>query len=331
MDDRDRLVAAVGGAIARLGTPDALGGHGLDLTAAWAAHDAGRPVADELRRSARNAALVELAVEEVLARVRHAVRQPVVVLKGPELAAHHPVPLRRPYWDVDLLVADAPAAQAELRAAGFRTGGGDDAYDDHHHLAPLHLPGFPVPVEVHRNLGAQTWARVPPAEDLLARAVPGATAVPGLLALDPVDHAVFVANHAWRASPLGRLGHLVDVQVLRLAARDRYPDADRRLRATAAAWRLGRVWSLTVAAIEGELLRARPLSPRLWPFRSRLRHTDGHGLPTRRQATVLAAVVRPLAARSGPLGRSLSGPGAPAGSPSSDDPPCRPGAGSPPG
>ena len=329
MDDRARLVAAVEAAIARLGTSDALGGHGLDLTGAELAHAAGGPVADELRRSARNAALVELSAEEVLDRARRAVDQPLVVIKGPELAAHHPVPLRRPYWDLDVLVADAEAARRDLLAAGFTAEGGAE-YDGHHHLAPMSVAGLPVPVEVHRSLGGQSWARVPPTSALLARAGPSATGVPGVLALDPVDHAVHVANHAWRTAPLGRLGHLVDVQVLRLAARDRYPDADRRLRRTARSWRLGRVWSLTVAAIEGELLRARPLDPRLWPFRSRLRHTQDHSLPTRRQATVLAGVVRPLTARSGPLGRSLSGPGQPAGSPSSADPPHRSAGGSPP-
>jgi hypothetical protein len=331
MDDRAQLVAAVEAAIERLGTPDALGGHGLDLTGAWRAHAAGRPVAPELRRSARNAALVELATDEVLDRARRAVAQPLLVLKGPELAAGHPEPLRRPFWDLDVLVADGEAAQQDLLAAGFRPAGGEAAYEEHHHLAPLAVAGLPVPIEVHRGLGAQTWARVPPTVDLLARAVPSATGVDGVLALDPVDHAVFVANHAWRAAPLGRLGHLVDVQVLRIAARERHDDADRRLRETARAWRLGRVWSLTVAAIEGELLRTRRLDPRLWPFRSRLRHTNDHSLPTARQALVLAAAVRPLAARSGPLGRSLSGPGQPVDSPSSDGPPSPPGAGSPPG
>lgn len=324
MGDRERLVRAVGDAIDRLGTPDALGGHGLDLTGAWRAHAAGDPVPDELRRSARNAALVELAADEVLDRARSAVRQPLVVLKGPELAAHYPEGLHRPFWDLDLLVADAPGAAADLVAAGFTAGATDEDYAHHHHLPPLSAPGLPVPVEVHRTLGAQTWARVPPTVDLLARAVPSATGRGGLLALDPVDHAVFVANHAWRSAPLGRLGHLVDVQVLRIAARERHPDADLRLRAAARAWRLGRVWSLTVAAIEGELLGSRPLDPRLWPFRSRLRHTNDHSLPTRRGEFLYAALARPLTARFGPLGRSVRGPGATGRSPSSDGPPNRP-------
>lgn len=322
LDDRARLVAAVEAAIDRLGPPDALGGHGLDLTGAWRCFARGEPVPDELRRSARNAALVELATAEVLDRARRAVGQPIVVLKGPELAALHPAPLRRPFWDLDLLVADAEAAQDDLLGAGFtEAADGHDGYADHHHLPPVSAPGLPVPIEVHRGLGAQTWARVPPASVLVARAVPSATGIDDVLTLDPVDHAVFVANHAWRSAPLGRLGHLVDVQVLRLAARDRYDDADRRLRATARAWRLARVWSLTVAAIEGELLRARPLSPRLWPFRYRLRHTNDHSLPSRRDEFLYAALARPLLARSGPLGRSVSGPGAPGRSPSSDDPP----------
>jgi hypothetical protein len=324
VDDRQRLVDAVEAAMDRLGTPDALGGHGLDLTGAWRAHAAGGPVPDELRRSARNAALVELATDEVLDRARRAVDQPLVVLKGPEIAAWYPAPLRRPFWDLDLLVADAGAAQRALLDAGFTAASGEDDYAGHHHLPPLSAPGLAVPIEVHRGLGAQTWARMPPTADLLARAVPSETGVDGVLALDPVDHAVFVANHAWRSAPLGRLGHLVDVHVLRLAARDRHPDADRRLRATARRWRLGRVWSLTVAAIEGELLRSRPLSPRLWPFRARLRHTQDHSLPTRREAMLYAALARPLTARFGPLGRALNEPGAPGRSPSSDDPPSPP-------
>jgi len=324
VDDRERLVRAVRDAIDRLGSPDALGGHGLDLTGAWLSHAAGGPVPDELRRSARNAALVELATDEVLDRVRHAVRQPVVVLKGPELAALYPDGLRRSFWDLDLLVADAEAARDDLLAAGFVAGGADEDYAQHHHLPPLSAPGLPVPVELHRTLGAQTWARIPPTDELIARAGPSAIGRSGVVALDPVDHAVFVANHAWRSAPLGRLGHLVDVQVLRVAARDRHPDADRRLRATAREWRLGRVWSLTVAAIEGELLGSRPLDPRLWPFRSRMRHTNDHSLPTRREEFLYAAVARPLTARFGTLGRSVSGPGATGRSPSSDDPPSRP-------
>ena len=40
-------------------------------------------------------------------------------MKGPEVAAHYPVPSDRPFGDLDLLVEDPEAAQRALIAAGF--------------------------------------------------------------------------------------------------------------------------------------------------------------------------------------------------------------------
>ena len=93
------------------------------------------------------------AAPRVLAEIRAACDGPIMLVKGPAVAARFPDPATRPFVDLDLLVPDAQAAQAALLGAGFRLSGDPADYPAHlHHLPPLHSPADPIPVEVHSRL-----------------------------------------------------------------------------------------------------------------------------------------------------------------------------------
>ena len=100
----------------------------------------------------------------------------------------------------------------------------------------------------------------PPTAELLRTAVPSATGIPGLLALEPARHAVALAVHAWAHVPLGRLGRLVDVAALVAGRRPRRAGAR-----SPAAWDVERLWRTTQATIDslfGD--RRRPLVGHIW-------------------------------------------------------------------
>src|SRR4029450_13299262 len=101
-----------------------------------------------------------------------AVAGPIVLMKGPEVAALWPTPQSRPYSDVDLLVEDAAEAQRALLAAGLRPVGDPGLYVDIHHLRPLLAPGLAVAVEVHDRPKWIDGLGAPPTVGLLAAAVP---------------------------------------------------------------------------------------------------------------------------------------------------------------
>ena len=194
----------------------------------------------------------------VLQRVLAAVDEPVVLMKGPEVAQWWQNPLTRSYRDLDVLVEDSEATWHTLREAGFQPTGDPAIYLGIHHLRPLVWPGLPLVVEVHHQPKWLDDAEAPTAE-LLRTAVPSATGIPGLLALEPARHAVVLAVHAWAHVPLGRLCRLVDVAALSQRA-----DRDELAR-IARAWDVERLWRTTEATIDslfGD--RRRPLVGHLW-------------------------------------------------------------------
>ena len=219
-----------------------LRGHGLHLLAARHWQAVGRPVPQALLDEQRARAFLSLGASHLLERVRDACGDPVVLMKGPELATRYPDPALRAFRDLDLLAADGPRVQRELLEAGFEAVGIPSRYEGIHHLRPLRWPGLPLLVEVH---GRPKWVEgidAPSTDELLAAAVPSACGVEGVLTLPAGHHALVVAAHSWAHVPLGRLAHLVDVAVL-LRGADPEPIAELARR-----WRVDRVWRSTLSA-----------------------------------------------------------------------------------
>jgi Uncharacterised nucleotidyltransferase len=231
--------------------------HKLELIAASRMRARGEEVSEELRRAELHAAVVGISAGPLMRRVREATDARMIVMKGPEAAALWPNARLRPWKDLDLLVEDADAVQADLVAAGFVELEAPELFDHLHHHCPLALPGVPVAIEVHRH---PHWPnrRVPSFAELAEAAVPSVLDVPGVLAPSPAHHTVLMAGHAWSHDSLSRVAFLADVGSMLLEA-----DAD-EVAATARAWGVSRAWSATSRAIEGLLLAAQPARPPIW-------------------------------------------------------------------
>lgn len=233
--------------------------HGLHLLAARRWHRLGREVPLDLRRQERAAAIFSLVATNLLGRIRAICDGPIVLMKGPEVAARYPDPALRPFRDLDLLLPDAPAAQRALVAAGFEPAGDPELYVGIHHLRPLLWPGLPLLVELHERPKWLEGAQPPPTQELVARALPSATGVDGILTLRPAEHALVLAAHSWAHVPLGRIIHLIDI-----AAMAEEVDAN-ELASVAREWGMTRVWRSTSAAADAVLLgRRTPTSLRTW-------------------------------------------------------------------
>jgi hypothetical protein len=221
----------------------ALRHHRLQLVAISRMRGRGTRVPPDLLAEERRVAALHLAVPTVLRRVRAACDGPLLLMKGAEVAARWPQPRLRPANDVDLLVEDARAVQADLLAAGFVELDDRELYSDFHHLCPLGLPGVPLTVEVHSkphwDLGTTRAV-----QDILTAATPSVLGVDGILAPNLEHHAVLLAAHAWAHGPLARIGSLVDVAVM-LEGTDRDATA-----AVAQRWGLANIWRATTRAID---------------------------------------------------------------------------------
>jgi hypothetical protein len=230
--------------------------HGLHLLAAhrWVAE--GRPMPDALRDEYRASAYRPLIVGHLLEQLRDATAEPVVIMKGIELAARYPEPSVRPFRDIDVLAHDAAGMQRDLLAAGFEELGIPSRYEGIHHLRPLVWTGLPVVVEVHERPKWVGGIAPPSTAELLARAVPSSCGVDGILTLAPEDHVLAVAAHSWAHVPLNRALHLLDVAVM-LAEVD--PDA---VAGIARDWKLDRVWATTLGAV-GHVLVPMPIRAQL--------------------------------------------------------------------
>ena len=268
---------------------EALRMHRLHLAAArlWRASE--RQIPEDLLAEARGAAVRAMLARSILAKARSAYGGALMLMKGPEVAAHYPVSSDRPFRDIDLLAEDPEAAQRALIAAGFIQSGDPRAYADLHHMAPLSWPGLPLVVEVHRRPSQPFWLDPVSAESVLRTAVPSATGIPGLLAPGPDAHAVLVVAHAWNHEPLGSIGQLLDAATL-LASADR-----RRASALAGEWGWEGMWNTTMAVLDGIFWGERPSRPvRFWA-----RH-----LPEVRERTVLENHIARLAGPIWTLPRS---------------------------
>ena len=248
----DRLIGAAS-------NERALTVHRLEPLAARRLRSRGDAVPEAAAESERLGAAFSLAAEAHLARARAAVEGPLLVVKGPEVAALYPDPATRVSRDVDLVAPEPEDVQRRLLAAGFAEAGSADYYADAPHLLPLAWPGLPVEVEVHGRPNWPPWLSAPTVEALLVDAVPSATGVEGLLAPSPERHALVLAAHAWTHGPLTRLRDLLDVALMTARA-----DRD-ELERLAEAWGMARLWRTTDAIAAALFLggpRPRPL--RTW-------------------------------------------------------------------
>jgi len=183
----------------------------------------------------------------------------MLVLKGPEVSALYPGRARK-FADLDLLVADAPAARKSLLAAGFEPANRlEPVSPSFYHVSPVELPGVPLQIELHKTVKWPSGLRPPRNEALFEAAVPASVDVDGLLAPAPAHHALLLAAHGWAERPLERFRDLIDVAVMANGI------DSRELEQTAVEWGWDRVWRTTRAVIEWLIEDApRPAPVRLW-------------------------------------------------------------------
>ena len=285
---------------------DVLRVHRVELLEARRRRAAGLELGPDLIADETRAAVNELAVPGLLARVRAAYDGPLLLMKGPEVALDYGASGLRSFGDLDFLTDDAEAAQTALIAAGFQEIFDPAIYDGIHHLQPLWWPGLPLVVELHMRPNWPDAIPGPSTEELLAATVPSRLGVPGITTLPPEHHTLVLAAHAWEHQPLGRLGNLIDVAAMLR------PSDEAEVARLARAWGCARMWRTTRnavrAVVEGE---RRSLAVALWG-----RHLRGArertvfewhvkdllapvwGLPPRAAAAAVAAELRATAGRA---------------------------------
>lgn len=253
-------MAAAGRWIDRAPLPEDIVEHRLELLAARHLRERGEEVPEEFADMELKTTVVAMMAPAVLEQVRAAAEGPVILFKGLEVAQRYPDPEMRFFHDLDIIVPDAPAVQAQLLAAGFHEVGEPEVYEGIHHLRPLKLPGHPVLVEVHHEPKWLSRTRPPAAADLIADARPGRTGVDGVDALSPAAHALVLATHSWSNHPLWRLRDLLDIG---LVAAETTPA---EVAALARRWGMHRMWRTTLDAIDAMVApRLRPTLPmRTW-------------------------------------------------------------------
>jgi hypothetical protein len=250
---------AVDALIDRAPSLEELREHRLQLLAARRWRQTGKTIPQSLITDQTLAAALSLPVRSLLARVSAAWGGPIVVLKGPELAWRYPAGVFRPARDIDLLVDDAKAAHAALRAAGFVPAGDPRRYAEIHHLQPLMWQNLPVAIELHH---APKWIEglaPPPTAELLELATPAHGDAEGFLTLAPEAHAVVLAVHAWAHEPLHSLRDLIDIALITEEADA--AEVDRLARR----WGVRGVWETTNDVMQALFVGGRrPLALRLW-------------------------------------------------------------------
>lgn len=194
--------------------------HGVAALAVTHWRRTGRPVPVELAGVPAAQAAMLLELERLVPIVRGATDQPMVLLKGFDVAARYPDPALRRMRDVDVLTADPDAMQRELLAAGWRkeTGEGialdERSYQELHHLCPLQHRDLSLPLEVHRAPHWPTSLAAPTFEEIRAEARPSRIGVAGVLTPCAEHHALMVLAHAWARQPFEQLSQLLDFALL---------------------------------------------------------------------------------------------------------------------
>jgi hypothetical protein len=245
--------------IDRAPTEADIASHRLELLAARRWRATGRAVPEGFVQQERLAAVSLITAPLLLERAREACSQPMIVLKGPEVASRYPDPALRGFHDVDLLVPDAKAAQAELLRAGFVEVGEPELFVDIHHLRPVIAEGLPLIIEIHSRPKWLEPLTPPPFAELFEAAEASSTGVDGVFALPPEHHAVLLAVHSWAHEPLRRLRDVVDISVMTAAS------SRGEMSRLAGAWGVRRLWETTVAVADGVVSGAPlPWEARVW-------------------------------------------------------------------
>jgi hypothetical protein len=231
----------------------------LGAVASLALREQGRPVPAVFEREARFARAAWMGSIPLLGRIRSLCDGPLLLIKGPEVAALYPGHARA-FVDIDLLCPNAEAVHAALRANGFIEVDDPEIYEqEQHHLRPLQWPALWLKIEIHTRPWWPEGLNPPDMAEIVAKAVPSATGVPGICAPHPAHHAMILASHSWQAQPLETLRGLVDVA----AVANRV--SERELTAAARAWGIERIWRTTYEAATGLLADRRRTAPvRLW-------------------------------------------------------------------
>ena len=252
--------------------------HKLGPLAAARRRATGDSVPAELAAEERAASFAALSSTALLRRIRELGDGPIVLLKGPEVAALYP-PNGRRFGDIDVLTPDAAGLNRRLREHGFVEVDRPFDHSEHHHLEPLRWPVVPLCVEVHASPNWPRGIPAPAVAEILDAAAPSIVGVEGISAPRKHHHALLLAAHAWAHKPLQTLRDLLDVAVF---AADESPA---ELERVAAAWGLRRVWRTTRLAIEALFYGGpRPVPLRIWA-----RH-----LPAVRECTVLESHLQSL-------------------------------------
>ncbi len=184
--------------------------HELGPLAAQERRAAGKPVPEALAAEERAASFAALSATALLKRIREICAGPLVLLKGPEVAALYP-PNGRRFGDVDVLTPQATDLHRSLLEHGFLELDKPFDFREHHHLTPLRWPVVPLSVEVHLAPNWPPGIEPPPLAEILEAAVPSVVGAEGLLAPRRLHHVLLLAAHAWAHVPLGKLRELLDV------------------------------------------------------------------------------------------------------------------------
>jgi hypothetical protein len=271
-------------------------------------------LAERRRHHARKILLTTATLEQLASRTE----EPMVIMKGLEVAQLYSSPLHRPFQDLDLLVLDPERHWHDAVTLGYRPSPYRRMDIDHHHLPPLAHPAGGLGVEFHIRPNVPGWMG-------LDRALIFDTAVASRLpianVLRPRDdiHALLLAGHCWKGG-FARLRDLLDALLLSSSS-------GALLNATNYELGLDRFWEWTVKLAEAELLGQSSLRSSLMRRALRLDR------PSRRQRK-FARVVAPYfvsnpmrvtrvhmadhrLGRAARAGRNPNGHGLEAGSPSS--------------
>lgn len=231
--------------------------HKLGPLAAVRRRAAGDPVPDVFAAEERIASLAAMIADPVLRRIREVGDGPMVLLKGPEVAALYP-PNGRRFGDIDVLTPDAPELHRALREHGFVEMETGFDHREHHHLVPLRWPVIPLYVEVHSAPNWPEGSTPPSVAEILEASVPSVVGIDGFSAPSRAHHALLFAAHSWAHEPLKTLRDLIDVAVL---AGEEVDDLSR----AATSWGLGRVWRTTRRAVDALFFAGPPSAAlRVW-------------------------------------------------------------------
>jgi Uncharacterised nucleotidyltransferase len=199
---------------------------------------------DECSRRRRAHARSILVAETLLSEVCERSEQPVMLMKGLEVAQVYPSPTYRPFRDVDVLIPEPIPLWHDLVSRGFRQNPRRRFDIDHHHLPALVSPYGDVGIELHHRPNVPRWGHIP-TDLILKTAEPSRTGIVGLHRPRDDIHALLMAMHCWKGGFV-RVRDLFDAVLL--ASVSPIPVSK-----TAQSLGLHRFWTWTVRLAESEL------------------------------------------------------------------------------